>query len=198
MAYTKSIRFAGMGGQGIIFSGIVLANAFSLHEKRGGRELYAYETQSYGPEARGGASKCDVKVSDDESVYPFVEVPDYLVVMSQPAYDRYIGETTSETMVILDEGAVEVSTELEHYVIPASNRSEEMEARIVANVIMLGAFVEISGIISKSSVLVSLQEISPKGSKELNKKAFRLGAALGRRVKIESCKEMMDRGKQNG
>lgn len=189
MTFTRSIRFAGKGGQGIIFSGIALARAFALYERINGRELYAYETQSYGPEARGGASKCDVKVSDSESVYPFVEIPDYLVLMSQPAYEKYISETKKTTVVMMDEGNVKGEPDLEHYYIPATIRAEEIGAKIVANVIMLGAFVEISEIISKDAVISSLRDISPGGSKDLNEKAFRLGAILGKEIKMKSCDE---------
>lgn len=187
MTFTKSIRFAGKGGQGIIFSGIALARAFALYEKVNGKELYAYETQSYGPEARGGASKCDVKVSDTDSVYPFVEIPDYLILMSQPAYEKYISETKNTTVVMMDQGNVRGETDLEHYYIPATIRAEEIGAKIVANVIMLGAFVEISGIISEEAVVSSLRDISPEGSKDLNNKAFRLGVILGKQIKVKNC-----------
>ena len=117
MAESISIRFAGKGGQGIIFSGIALARAFSLYEKRKDGEFYAYQTQSYGPEARGGASKCDVKVSMDESSYPFIETPDYLVLMSQEAFDKYICNSKEDTVVLLDRGQIEGDTELKSYLI---------------------------------------------------------------------------------
>jgi 2-oxoglutarate ferredoxin oxidoreductase subunit gamma len=177
-----SIRFAGKGGQGIIFSGIALARAFSLYENGQGREYYAYQTQSYGPEARGGASKCDIRVTDDESSYPFVELPDFLVLMSQEAFDKYIEETKPSTLVIFDKGQIEGFTDLKHYFIPATEKAEELGAKIVANVIILGAFVEISGIISKKAIYEALADISPRGTKEMNKKAFRLGSALARKV----------------
>lgn len=178
----KSIRFAGLGGQGIIFAGIVLARAFALYEKWEGRELYANQTQSYGPEARGGASRSDVMVSDDDVFFPLVECPDYLILMSQPAYDRYIEEIGENTVVFLDADSVEGEPSNVYYEIPASSKSEEIGARIVANVIMLGAFVEISEIISKDSISRSLMDVVPQGTKEVNKKALNLGFALGKNV----------------
>jgi 2-oxoglutarate ferredoxin oxidoreductase subunit gamma len=169
-----------MGGQGILFSGIALARAVSLYERRGGKELFAVQTQSYGPEARGGSSKCDVKISENRDFYPFVTVPDYLLLMSQPAYDRFIGVSHKDTLVVLDEDAVEGRTDLLYYEIPATRKAEEMGKRIVANVVMLGAFIEISRLVSKKSVLRALADIAPKGTETLNKKAFELGSSLGK------------------
>lgn len=186
MGEAISIRFAGKGGQGIIFSGIALARAFSLYEDGHGKEYYAYQTQSYGPEARGGASKCDIRVTYDESSYPFVEKPDFLVLMSQDAFDKYIGETKPSTLLILDKGQVNGFTDLKQYTIPATEKAEELGAKIVANVIMLGAFVEISGIISKKAIYEALGDISPRGTKEMNKKAFRLGSVLAKQVLARS------------
>jgi 2-oxoglutarate ferredoxin oxidoreductase subunit gamma len=180
MAESISIRFAGKGGQGIIFSGVALARAFSLYEDEG--EYNAYQTQSYGPEARGGASKCDVKISKDDNTYPFVEVPDFLIIMSQEAYDRYIGNKGPDTMLFIDGGQVEIDLDVEAYVIRATEKAKEMEATIVANVILLGAFVEITGIITKDSMMRALDDISPNGKEELNRKAFKLGNALGRQA----------------
>lgn len=177
---TISVRFAGMGGQGIIFSGIVLAHAASLYEKREGRELFAIQTQSYGPEARGGSSKCDVKISEHQNFYPFVDIPDYLVLMSQPAYDRFIDISRKDTVVVLDEDAVEGRPELRYYEIPATRKAEEIGKRIVANIVMLGAFVEISGTVSEESVLMALKDVAPKGTEALNRKAFELGLSLGK------------------
>ena len=186
MRESLSIRFAGKGGQGIIFSGVALARAFSLYEGQG--EIYhAYQTQSYGPEARGGASKCDVKVSTDGNTYPFVEIPDYLIVMSQEAFDKYSTMTKPETVLFLDRGQAEGETNLKTYRIPATEKADELEAKIVANVIILGAFVEISRIVSKRAMHEALHDISPKGTKELNKKAFRLGGALAKQIISSEC-----------
>jgi len=169
-----------MGGQGIIFSGIALARAASLYERRGGRELYAIQTQSYGPEARGGSSKCDVRISSSEIFHPFIEVPDYLVLMSQPAYDRFIDATGPDTIVILDEDSVESRPELRFYEIPALRKAEEMGKRIVTNIVMLGAFLELSRVVSRKALLAALDDVAPKGTSALNRKAFNAGVELGR------------------
>ena len=178
-----SVRFAGMGGQGVIFSGIALARAAALYEGGSSREIYSVQTQAYGPEARGGSSKSDVKISDREEFYPFVNTPDFLIVMSQPAYERYIESTRKETVVFLDEGSVESRPSLHYYEVPATGKAEEISKRIVANVVMLGAFVEISEVVSKRAVLSALADISPKGTEGLNRRAYELGVALGQELK---------------
>ena len=81
----REIRIAGFGGQGVILAGIVLGKAASLYDG-----LYAVQTQSYGPEARGGASRAEVVISDEEIDYPKVQSPDILVAMSHEALITYM------------------------------------------------------------------------------------------------------------
>lgn len=175
-----SVRFAGMGGQGIIFAGIILARAVSLYEKKEGRDLYAIQTQSHGPAARGESSKCDVVISDEESFYPFVEKPDYLVLMSQPAYEIFLEQTYPGTIVILDEDLVEGKPELTHYDVPALRRAKGIGSSGSTNMVMLGVFANISGIVSSDSILKAIEDVSPMGTAEANEVAFREGYALGR------------------
>jgi 2-oxoglutarate ferredoxin oxidoreductase subunit gamma len=173
-----------MGGQGVIYAGIVLAQAVALYE-RGGGELYSVQTQSYGPAARGESSKCDVVISDQPVFYPLVDLPDFLVIMSQPAYEMYIEETHPSSVAILDEEAVERRPELTWYDIPAIRRSEEIGAKGSANMIMLGALVQISGIVSKEAVAKAIADRSPLSMAEANGKAFSEGLSLGRRALSE-------------
>lgn len=180
-----SVRVAGMGGQGIIFSGVVLARAASLYESREGHELFAIQTQSYGPAARGESSKCDVIISDHPTFYPFVERPDFLVVMSQPAYEKYVEDTNPGTIVILDEDAVEARPDLTYYDIPAVRRAEELGNRASANMIMLGALVQISGLVSRDAALKAILDMSPLGSLEGNERAFHEGTHLGKIFQTE-------------
>ncbi|MDH7507972.1 MAG: 2-oxoacid:acceptor oxidoreductase family protein [Methanomassiliicoccales archaeon] len=175
-----SVRFGGVGGQGIIFSGIALARAAALYEKKGGKELFAVQTQSYGPEARGGTAKCDVRISNRAEFYPFVEKPDFLVLMSQPAYEQFIQDTKSDTIVVLDADAVVARPDLRYYEVPAIRKARELQKPIIANIIMLGAFVYLSKIISKRSMIQSLRDISPSGTFELNREAFDIGFKLGK------------------
>jgi 2-oxoglutarate ferredoxin oxidoreductase subunit gamma len=170
-----SVRFAGMGGQGIIFSGISLARAAALYQQTEGKDLYAIQTQSYGPAARGESSKCDVVVSDEPSFYPFIDKVDWLVVMSQPAYERYIDQTHDGTIVLLDEDTVESRPELTYYEIPALKTADAIGRRIAANMVMLGALVGISHIVGRDAVHHSLEDISKAGAAEPNLRAFEKG-----------------------
>lgn len=181
----EEVRFSGFGGQGVILMGIILARAASLYDRTTGPDgkpvrKSAIQTQSYGPSARGGHSKCDVKISDKEMLYPFVEVPDYLVIMSQQAYLKYITEVKPETKVIIDPEMILEKPKGYVLRISATSAAESLGTRIVANVVMLGAFREISGIVSYEALERSLMDSVPPATHELNKAALALGAKLGR------------------
>lgn len=178
-----SLRIAGVGGQGIIFAGIVIARAASLYENAGNKELYAVQTQTYGPEARGGVSKCDVKISDHQDFCPFIEKPDFLILMSQSAYDEFIEDTKPETIVIIDSDAVASRPDLRYFEIPAVKRAKEVGKIPVANIIMLGAFVNLTQLISIKSVVHALHDVSPKGTFEMNKNALMEGIELSKPLK---------------
>lgn len=167
-----------MGGQGIIFAGVVLARAAALYERPGGRELYAVQTQSYGPAARGATSKCDAVISDEPRFYPFVESPDFLVVMSQPAFEQYAVRVSSSTVVILDEDAVETRPETTHYEIPALWRAREIGHGETANVVMLGALLAISSLVSRDAAVRALRDVLPSDATAINEKALVEGYAL--------------------
>jgi len=180
----SQVRFSGFGGQGVILMGIVLAKAAALYDRpvgEGGtvKRKTAIQTQSYGPSARGGHSKCDVKVSDEAMLYPFVEIPDYLVIMSQQAYAKYIAERKPDTKIMIDPDLVVDRPKGDVYQIPATRAAEkEIGTRIVANVVMLGAFRELSRLVSPESLEKALLDSVPKPTHDLNKAALKLGARL--------------------
>jgi 2-oxoglutarate ferredoxin oxidoreductase subunit gamma len=181
----RQVRFTGFGGQGIILMGIVLARATALYDRRVGedgkeRRRTAIQTQSYGPSARGGHSKCDVKISDGDMLYPFVEVPDYLIIMSQQAYSRYIQERRPDTKVILDPDLIVDRPKGDVFNVSATKAAESIGTRIVANVVMLGAFREISDIVPYDSLEKALLDTLPKATHDLNKSALSMGKKLGR------------------
>jgi 2-oxoglutarate ferredoxin oxidoreductase subunit gamma len=180
----RQIRFSGFGGQGVVLMGIILARAAALYDRPVGEDgkvhrKSAIQTQSYGPSARGGHSKCDVKISDEEMLYPFVEIPDFLVIMSQQAYTKYINERRPETKMIIDPDLVMDRPKGDLYLVPATKAAEGIGTRIVANVVMLGAFRHISGIVSEEALEKALLETVPKPTHDLNKIALALGAKLG-------------------
>lgn len=179
------IRFTGFGGQGVILMGIVLARAAALYDRPVGKDgkvvrKSAIQTQSYGPSARGGHSKCDVKISTGEMHYPFVEIPDYLVVLSQQAYEKYVDEVKPETRIIIDPDLVKAKKTGHMYQVRATKEAENLGTRIVSNVVMLGAFREISGIVSYEALEKAMLESVPKATHDLNKSAMALGRKLGR------------------
>ena len=181
----KEVRFSGFGGQGVILQGIILARAAALYDRPVGdhgkeKRKSAIQTQSYGPSARGGHSKCDVKISDQEMLYPFVEIPDYLVIMSQQAYAKYINERKPDTKIIIDPDLVFDRPNGDLFQITATKAAESIGTRIVANVVMLGAFREISDIVSYEALEKALLESVPKPTHDLNKSALSVGGKLGR------------------
>lgn len=181
----RQIRFSGFGGQGVILMGIVLARAASLYDRAAVEGVHetrkqAIQTQSYGPSARGGHSKCDVKISDHEMLYPFVEVPDDLIIMSQQAYVKYIDDRRPDTRVIIDPDMVLDKPDGDVFTLSATKAAEGIGTRIVANVVMLGGFREISNIVSYDALLRALLDSVPPATHELNKRALRLGTELGR------------------
>jgi 2-oxoglutarate ferredoxin oxidoreductase subunit gamma len=184
-----AIRWVGTGGQGVVFAGMVLAKAAALYEKREGQGLFVNQTQSYGPAVRGDIIACDVVISENSAFYPFVEIPDYLIVMSQLAYEKFIGQTGNVTTFILDEDAVESRPDRTHYGIPALRRAEEMGRSGSANMIMLGALIGISRLLSEGSVLQAIANASPSSTGEINRKAFSEGMSIGRAIIESKMKE---------
>ena len=181
----RQVRFSGFGGQGVILMGIILARAAAIYDRTKGedgkvRRKNAIQTQSYGPSARGGHSKCDVKISDQEMLYPFVEIPDYLVIMSQQAYAKYINERRPDTKIMIDPDMVLERPKGDVHLVAATKAAESLGTRIVANVVMLGAFREISEVVSYEALEQALLDAVPKATHDLNKSALGLGVKLGR------------------
>jgi len=167
------IRFAGFGGQGIIKSGIITAAAASLY---GGKN--AVQTQSYGPESRGGACKSEVVISEEEIDFPKVVEPDVLVVMSQHAYNEYAEDVKPNGVIILDPDMIPHEKDLKSiriFKVPATKIAEGLGRRIVANIVMLGAFVAITELLDKAVLRDSVLGNIPKGTEELNLTAFEKG-----------------------
>lgn len=174
------IRFAGFGGQGIIKSGIIVAAAASIH---GGKN--AVQTQSYGPESRGGACKSEVVISESEIDFPKVTEPDVLVVMSQHAYNDYASDLKSGGKIIVDPDMIPHEKELKNvkvFRVPATKIADELGKRIVANIVMIGAFSAIADVVDIESLKKSIKDNIPKGTEELNLSAFERGYKYGKNI----------------
>lgn len=174
------IRFAGFGGQGIIKSGIIVASAACIH---GGKN--AVQTQSYGPESRGGACKSEVVISEEDIDFPKVVEPDVLVVMSQHAYNDYTGDVKAGGTVIMDPDMIPSEKGLKGvkvYKVPATKIAEQLGRRIVANIVMLGSFVAITRLLDTDAMKEAIKENIPKGTEELNLAAFEKGYEFGKKL----------------
>jgi len=174
------IRFAGFGGQGIIKSGIIVAAAACIHSGKN-----AVQTQSYGPESRGGACKSEVVISEEEIDFPKVVEPDILVVMSQHAYNEYVENVKPGGVVIMDPDMIPCEKDLKNvkiFRIPATKIAEELGRKIVANIVMLGAFVSITNLLDINAVKESIKANIPKGTEELNLTAFEKGYEYGKNL----------------
>ena len=167
------IRFAGFGGQGIIRSGLITAMAACLY---GGKN--AVQTQSYGPESRGGSCKSEVVIADEEIDFPKVDEPDVVMVMSQEAYHKYANDTKKDATILVDPDMVTDRSDplnVKIYDVPATKIAEEMGKTIIANVVMLGALTAITNIISPEAMKKAILRNVPKGTEELNTTAFEKG-----------------------
>ncbi len=170
------IRLSGTGGQGMILAGILLAEAAI----RDGRN--AIQTQSYGPESRGGASKSEVVISETEILYPKATSIDLCLAVSQEAYDKYRKALKSNGILIIDPFYV-LKTEPGDKAISlpfAQSAREKLGREVVANVIACGAIAEITGRVTLASLEKSLYGRVPKGTEEKNRQALALGVALAR------------------
>lgn len=171
----QEIRISGFGGQGVMLAGFLLGKALSLYQ-----DLEAVMTQSYGPEARGGASSASIVVADYPIAYPFIQNADVLIALSQEGYTRYRSETKPDGVIVIDEGLVNPKADDQTLAIPATKLAEGMGRRIVANVVMLGYFCAISDVITREGMEEAIRtSVKPK-TLSLNMKAFEAGFAYAK------------------
>jgi 2-oxoglutarate ferredoxin oxidoreductase subunit gamma len=174
------IRVAGFGGQGVILATTVIGKAACLYENG-----YATMTQSFGPEARGGAAGAQLVISDQPILYPYVQAPDILVVMSQEAFTKFAPEVRSDGILIVEQDLVQASKVqpgIRLYGVPATRLAEELGKRMVLNIVMTGFFTAVTGLLASESVKRAILDSVPPHSKELNLKAFDSGFDYGQKV----------------
>ena len=171
------IRLAGFGGQGVILSAIVLGKAASIFQG-----AFATMTQSFGPEARGGACSAQLVVSDSPVLYPYVSKPDILVVMSQEAFGRFAPELKNGGILIIEQDLVRVTNlpgEVKVYGIPATRMAEDLGKRMVLNSVMVGFFTAVTNLLEADAVRQAVADSVPSAFRELNLKAFDRGLEYG-------------------
>ena len=171
---TKTI-ISGFGGQGVLSMGSTLATAAMLEGK------YVTYLPSYGVEVRGGTANCTVAVSDEEIASPVASTPEFVVAMNQPSFVRFQGVLQSGGLLCANSSLVNTESarsDIEILAVPTSELAEKLGSIKVANMIMLGALVRASNMISYDAMVENLAEILGEGRAkllELNKKALAVG-----------------------
>jgi 2-oxoglutarate ferredoxin oxidoreductase subunit gamma len=180
----KDIKLCGFGGQGIVLSGYILGKAASIFDKK-----EAVLTQSYGPEARGGACSADVVIAKSKIDYPYLKNINVLVVMSQEAYFTYTKHLDKGRIMLIDEDLVEIDkTQVKRnkwhvYKIPATRFAEDLGKKIVANIVMLGFLTSVTDVVSYEAMKNAILSSVPKGTEKLNESAYEKGYEYGREAR---------------
>ena len=172
---STQIRLAGSGGQGIILASIILAEAALLDKK------FAAQSQSYGPEARGGVCKAEVVIADEEIDYPKVQKVDVLLVLTQESLTKYSKETVSDSIIVADSSLKVPTSGVKGTVIsvPILQTASDVVGDIMtANVVAVGALNAIAKTVDNDALKKALFMHIPRGTEDLNNKALLEGEKL--------------------
>jgi 2-oxoglutarate ferredoxin oxidoreductase subunit gamma len=174
---TTEIRIGGLGGQGVILSGMILGKAASIYDGR-----HATLIQAFGPEARGSACSAQVTLSDDPIGYPYVRKPDVLVVMSRDAHTLFRPDLREGGILLYEQDLVDPGevAGVRAYGIHATRMAEELGRRLVLNIVMVGFFTGVTDFVTLESAEKAVMDSVPRGTENLNLKAFRMGYDHGR------------------
>ncbi|MDY0382339.1 MAG: 2-oxoacid:acceptor oxidoreductase family protein [Atribacterota bacterium] len=176
----KEICLSGSGGQGLILAGIILAEAAGIYD---GFEIA--QTQSYGPEARGGASRAEVIISNEKIDYPKIEKPDILLALTQKACDKYVHNLKEDGLLLVDSTNVlnipSIPGNIYQHPI-TKDAIDVLGNQLVANIISLGILVQLTDIVSKDAIKNALQNRIPERIRDLNKKALEHGFQIGKNL----------------
>jgi 2-oxoglutarate ferredoxin oxidoreductase subunit gamma len=176
------IRFAGSGGQGIIMAALIFAEAAGVYDGQ-----YVCQTQSYGPEARGGNSKAEVVVSKEVIDYPKATKLDLLLAMNQAACDTYFPDLKPDGLLVVDSTLVDQVPTSRVVPIPFTKIAlREAGRELVANMVALGAAGYLTQVVSLKSLELALVARVPKGTEEMNRKVFNAGIKAARKVDLNA------------
>lgn len=183
------IRFSGSGGQGIITAAVVMADAVGRFDNN-----HVCQTQSYGPEARGGKSKSEVVISGSPIDYPKALDVDLLLAMTQSACDAYFFDLKSDGLLIVDSGLVTQLPTSRSVSIPFTQIArEETGKELVANMVALGAVAYLSDKVSMNGLEEALLSRVPKGTEKMNSKALRAGIREAKKIDLSKLpRSVMD------
>jgi len=170
------ILIGGVGGQGVVLSGILLGTAASLYDGK-----QAVQTQSYSSELRGGSARAEVIISEERVTDPEVRKADILILMAEDAVGRYLNKIKPKGLLVIDADLVKgvTSGDYDILALPATSIADkEMGNIIVANLIILGALIKKTKLLSVESMEKAIETSVPKKAKALNLKAFRRGLGI--------------------
>lgn len=173
------ILFSGSGGQGVVTASIILAEAAVLYEG-----LNAVQTQTYGPEARGGATRADVIISDRDIRFPKVNQPNVLVCLTQKAYGKFSGTIRPGGLLLADDHFVKLETKVDARQVTLGMYkavTEEIGKPVVFNICVLGAMNRLIDLFKPESIVKVLETRVPPEFLEVNKRALELGTELAER-----------------
>jgi 2-oxoglutarate ferredoxin oxidoreductase subunit gamma len=177
------IKIGGFGGQGVILSGYILGRAATIYDNK-----HATMIQSFGPEARGSACSVQLIVSAEPIAYPYITLPNILVVMSQEAYTKFSPELAPGGLLLTEKELVNphgLRKDIRHIAIPATRFAEELGKRMVLNIVMMGCMTAVGDLVSAEAMRNAVRASVPKGTVELNLKAFEKGLEYGLKVKLD-------------
>ena len=173
------IRLAGIGGQGVVLSSVILGRAASVYDK-----INAVQTQTYGSDMRGGDVCTEVIISEEKIIYPVINNPNILVALAQKAYDSHVNNLQSNEILITDSDLVETSSlkdGISHYHESFNKIAiEELKKKVVANMIMLGFLQEKTKIVTYNALEKAVADLVPPKTIDLNLKALQVGVNIGK------------------
>lgn len=175
---------AGFGGQGVLSMGQLLTYAGMLENKE------VSWIPSYGPEMRGGTANCGVTISDKPISSPMVAEPSTAIIMNRPSLDKFEKTLQAKGILLINSSLVDKKVErqdVQTYLIPANEIAEEIGNSKVANIVLLGAFLELTKAVSMEAVLESLKKVLPPHRHNLipvNQAALEKGAEVIRKYSL--------------
>ena len=176
MSYRYEIRLSGEGGQGIVLAGVILAEAAAIYDGKN-----ATQTQVYGPESRGGASKAEVIISDEEIDYPKAMSVDLLLALTQAAADKYGHDLKPSGILVVDSTKVAnvANGDFAVHRLPIIDTAKNTVGKaMVANIVSLGVIAGLSKVVSREAIERAVLARVPRGTEELNRRALEAGFAL--------------------
>jgi 2-oxoglutarate ferredoxin oxidoreductase subunit gamma len=173
-------RLSGEGGQGVVMGGAILAEAAILHEGR-----YAVQSPTYGSRVRGGPTKVDIIISNEEIIYPRATAINFFLSLAQMSYDKFCTDLTAEAIILVDQNLVPDVHHSNHqiYRFPFVEAAKnELGHVVLSNIIALAVIVELTGAVSREALWPAIQARVPQKYLDLNRQAMERGFAVAREL----------------